>query len=421
MRISVSVPNILMSVALASILLSCQQEAPAGRVKAEDLSPPLSGDSMQPYLHAVGAELFTTWTEVNEEGNPNLVMSSLSGGTWSERIELARGKDWFVNWADFPALSVNGGSRVSHFLKKSDSATFSYDIYYVHSSDSGASWSLPRKMHSDTVRAEHGFVSFAPKGPDSFLAVWLDGRNTDTGEELQVPGTHDAHGGNGAMQLRSARIDSNGHISQEQLIDERTCDCCQTSLVQTSAGTLVAYRDRSDEEIRDIYVSLLQEGAWSTPKPVYTDNWKIAGCPVNGPKLAARDNVVSLAWFTAANDRPEVKVAFSEDGGMNFDPPVRIDDGLPMGRVDAVLLDKNTALISWMESVGTGARIRLAVVDRSSGKVTSREVAEVSGSRATGFPQLEVIEDQAYMAWNETDENGRRIKLVRLDLEQIYP
>ena len=94
---------------------------------------------------------------------------------------------------------------------------------------------------------------------------------------------------------------------------------------------------------------------------------------------------------------------------------------IPMGRVDAVLLDKNTALISWMESVGTGARIRLAVVDSSSGKVTSREVAEVSGSRATGFPQLEVIGDQAYMAWNEAGEDGSGIRMIRLDLEQIYP
>ena len=205
------------------------------------------------------------------------------------------------------------------------------------------------------------------------------------------------------------------------MIDERTCDCCQTSLVQTSAGTLVAYRDRSDNEIRDIYVSLLQEGTWSTPRPVYTDNWKIAGCPVNGPKLAARDNVVSLAWFTAANDRPEVKVAFSKDGGLNFEPPIRIDEGLPMGRVDAVLLDKNTAIISWMESVGDRARIRLALVDRSSGKIASREVAEVSGSRSTGFPQLEKFKGQIFMAWNDGEGKKKKIKVIGLDLEGIYP
>ena len=142
---------------------------------------------------------------------------------------------------------------------------------------------------------------------------------------------------------------------------------------------------------------------------------------MNGPKLAARDNVVSLAWFTAANDRPEVKVAFSKDGGLNFEPPIRIDEGLPMGRVDAVLLDKNTALISWMESVGDQARIRLALVDRSSGKIASREVAEVSGSRSTGFPQLEKFKGQIFMAWNDGEGKKKKIKVIGLDLEGIYP
>ncbi len=406
---------------VSMVLLSCSKEAPADRVMAEELSPPVSGESMQPYLQAFGEELFMTWTEIGEDGNPRLLLSSFSGGKWNDRIELAQGKDWFVNWADFPAISVNGSSMLSHFLKKSDSATFSYDIYYVHSPDGGASWSEPQKMHSDTVRAEHGFVSFAPDTSDSFLAVWLDGRNTKTGEEQMSPATHEAHGGEGAMQLRSGRIDSSGRISGEQLIDDRTCDCCQTSLAQTSAGTLVAYRDRTENETRDIYVSLLQEGGWSNPRPVYTDNWKIAGCPVNGPKLAALGNKVCLVWFTAANDRPEVKVAFSDDGGLNFKPPFRIDEGLPMGRVDVTLLDANRALLSWMESVGEEAQIRLALVDSSSGKVTSKAVAEVSGSRSTGFPQLELIGEQVYMAWNETGEHGRRIKSVRLDLEQIYP
>ena len=405
----------------ALILLSCQKEPSESKISAEELSPPLSGDAMQPYLHAAGDDLIMTWTELNEEGNPRLVMSTFADGAWKERVELAKGEDWFVNWADFPALSKNGGSMVSHFLKKSDSATFSYDINYLHSADGGESWSEPQKMHSDTVRAEHGFVSFAPEGSDSFLAVWLDGRNTSTGDEIQAPGSHEGHGGEGAMQLRSGHIDASGRITGEQLIDDRTCDCCQTSLVRTVAGTLVAYRDRSENEIRDIYLSMRQEGAWSTPKPVYTDNWKIAGCPVNGPKLASHDNTVCLVWFTAANDQPEVKIAFSDDGGLNFGLPFRMDEGLPMGRVDVHLLDGKTALLSWMESVGEQAQVRLALAERSSGKVASFGLGEVSGARSTGFPQLEVIGKQVFMAWNETGEDKRRIKLVRLDLEEIYP
>jgi hypothetical protein len=132
-------------------------------------------------------------------------------------------------------------------------------------------------------------------------------------------------------------------------------------------------------------------------------------------------NSACLAWFTAARDQPQVKIAFSDDGGLNFDPPIRIDDGMPMGRVDAAMLDRNTALVSWMETIPGGAQIRLATVDRTSGEVSSLQVADVPGGRSTGFPQLEVGNKQIFLAWNVSGETGKRIRSVRLDLEQIYP
>ena len=199
MRTRVSIQNVLRSLALAMILLSCQQQTSDGRLSGVELSPPLFGDAMQPCLFAAENELYMSWTEVDEQGISSLLMSSFSDGAWGERIELAKGKDWFVNWADFPSVSKNGKAFVSHFLKKSDTATFSYDVLYLQSQDDGRNWSEPVKMHSDTVRAEHGFVSFAPDGPGSFMAVWLDGRDAPTEEELESYVAHVGHGGNGAM------------------------------------------------------------------------------------------------------------------------------------------------------------------------------------------------------------------------------
>ena len=50
---------------------------------------------------------------------------------------------------------------------------------------------------------------------------------------------------------------------------------------------------------------------WMDPYAVYKDNWQIAGCPVNGPMLAINKSNIALAWYTAANESAQIKVAFS--------------------------------------------------------------------------------------------------------------
>jgi hypothetical protein len=166
---------------------------------------------------------------------------------------------------------------------------------------------------------------------------------------------------------------------------------------------------------------LFREGKWSEPKAVSNDGWEINGCPVNGPKLSASGNSIGLAWFTAANDEPRVKVAFSDDGGMNFGEPWVVDEENPLGRVDIFMLDENKALLSWMKLNQEDAELRLALVDKSEGILISTVVSELSSTRSTGFPQLEVAGGEVYFAWNQETSDGKRIKMVKKVLKEIYP
>ncbi|MEI2822700.1 MAG: hypothetical protein V9F02_04640 [Chitinophagaceae bacterium] len=93
----------------------------------------------------------------------------------------------------------------------------------------------------------------------------------------------------------------------------------------------------------------LIDGKWTTPKPIFTDNWKIEGCPVNGPRIDAIGNSLAVAWFTSPDKNAQVNIVFSNDGGATFNSPLRIDEGKGIGRVDVVMLDENTAVVSWME------------------------------------------------------------------------
>jgi len=215
------------------------------------------------------------------------------------------------------------------------------------------------------------------------------------------------------MTLRYRSVAANGVPGPEVLIDESICDCCQTDVAISSSGPVVVYRNRTNEEIRDIYVTRLVDGEWSPGVPVHDDDWLIPACPVNGPAVAAVDRNVAVAWFTAGQDEPRVQVAFSSDMGATFGPPTRVDDGNALGRVDIVLLRDGSALVEWMERGPEVAEIRVRRVSPDGGASSAAVVTTTSSGRDSGFPQM--IQDQAgriVFAWVQTGELGQ-IRMAR--------
>ncbi len=397
-----------------AVLLSCQVKDKVEVLNLVEMNPPVDTLSMQPYLFANGSELLMSWTEQKNDSVFALYVSKLTDGKWSARSEIKKGKNWFVNWADFPSITGFDDKLLSYYLKKSDAETFAYDIFLRQSNDSGIHWNIENKLHSDTTKSEHGFVSMTPSSDNSFFISWLDGRNTKS------MGHDHAHGENGgAMQIRVAELMTNGEIKNEFELDSRTCDCCQTSIAMTDDGPIVVFRDRSGQEIRDIYYSKYKDGVWSKSKPVFQDNWTINGCPVNGPKVAVQENSVAVAWFTAADNIPKVNLAFSNDRGENFLHPIQINQGKAIGRVDLLMLDKDTALISWMESSEDMALLRIAKVGISGEIEKIITVGEISSSRSTGFPQMELVGNQIYMAWNGLENDKKKIKVLSLSSEAL--
>ncbi len=221
-------------------------------------------------------------------------------------------------------------------------------------------------------------------------------------------GHHEGH--HGEMTLRGALLNKTGIKTKEWELDGRICDCCQTSIAITSNGPVVVYRDRSTEEIRDMSIVRFVNGEWTEPKTIFPDQWKIAGCPVNGPRVDAIGNNLAIAWFSMAGSKAQVKVVFSEDGGATFKEPIQVDEGKPIGRVDIVMLDEKSAMISWME----GSTIKALKINADGTKGKSITVAESSDSRASGFPQMTKAGNQLIFAW--TDNKEKRIKLASLQL-----
>ena len=356
----------------------------------DSLASPAAPGSAEPNLTvAPDGRVYLSWLEPADSGQA-LRFAVHDGTRWTRPRTIVARRDFFVNWADFPSLEVLGGERLAaHWLQRSGTGTYAYGVRIAQSADGGLTWGAPVVPHRDSSRTEHGFVAMWRDG-GQLGAAWLDGRKF----------SKEGHDAGNEMMLVTTTLAADGTRGPEVRLDERTCDCCANAVAVTSKGPIIAYRNRSPEEIRDIHVTRRVGGAWTAGVPVHEDNWKIAACPVNGPALAARGDRVALAWFTAAGDSARVKVAFSDDAGAKFGPPVTVDGGKPAGRVDVALLADGGALVTWVERIGGDtAAVRVRKVARDGRAGTPTTIASSSAARASGFPKMAITGSNVMFAW----------------------
>ncbi len=359
---------------------------------------PAGVDSREPDLNATAdGRIVMSWVEKIGDKRYALRMSIRDQNGWSQARTVSEGENWFINWADFPSvIALRDGSLAAHWLVKSATASYAYDVNIARSNDGGQTWSKPVVPHTDKTQTEHGFVSLLPLPDGRVGAVWLDGRNMKDmkhdDEDTPAPES---------MTLRYAAIDANGNLFDETQLDERVCECCQTAATLTAEGVIAVYRDRSDTEVRDIYAVRQGNGTWTSPSAVHADNWKINGCPVNGPSIAADGRSVAVAWFTQAHDQARAKLAFSEDAGATFGKPVIVDDGQVIGRVDVLLLPDGSALVCWLSGTVEAGQIKVRRIARDGALGPVSVVAKTDISRSSGFPRMARLGNTIHFAWTE--------------------
>jgi len=399
--------------ALLLALAGCSSPEGKGTAGLAALPSPAGPRSGEPFLatDASGA-VHMTWIERTGDSTHAVRYARLdSGNTWSTPTTVVERRDLFVNWADYPSvIATPSGRLVVHWLQRSGNGRYAYDVRIAQSTDRGVTWSDGTVLHTDRSGSEHGFVATWVAPGDSVRAAWLDGRHM----------TSDSGGhGTGAMSVQSVAAAPSGALGREEPLDLRTCDCCQVAATVTPSGPVIAYRDRTDDEIRDIAVVRQVNGQWTPPSIVHQDGWHIEACPVNGPALASRGDTVAIAWFTGAQDTARVRVAFSVDGGQRFAAPVRIDAGTPAGRVGITLDENGDAIVSWLERVPPeDAEVRVRRVARTGDMGAPIVVSRTKAARASGFPRIVRSGDTLVAAWTLPGDSAR-VMLGRLSLREL--
>ena len=334
----------LISLLLLILLASCNLN---NQPNINEIPSPSIDNSMYPRLFTDNTgTVFMSWME--RKGDlTSLKYSSFNEGKWDAPIEISSDSGWFINWADFPSIIAQNGQPVAaHWLNKMEGGTYAYAI---NMSVFDNTWSSAFKPHEDNTATEHGFVSMVPASDSTFMAVWLDGRETahradDEYGDLQK-----------AMTLRGALISHSGQVLETYLLDESVCDC-----------------------------------------------------PVNGPAISYHQNTIALSWFTADEGKAKVKLALSANGGNQFSSPIILDEENPTGRVD-LEMNEETIWVSWLTSENEKDLLKVASYSIQGEKKREYEIGGISKDRNAGFPQITAYKDGLMIATTHIENDQSRI------------
>lgn len=196
-----------------------------------------------------------------------------------------------VHEEGMPKMAVKRDGSLLVFYEVSESSPHSRwgvsDIRFQRSFDRGKTWTSPRSVDPDKpMDASASFSGIARLADGEIGIGWL-GTNPDTARV--------------GRPVLFAKSTAEGDFSPPVVVDSTACQCCRVAMTGREDGAIVvAYRDLSPEDIRDISYAVSTDGGQSfgPPRDVSGDQWKVPGCPHNGPSVISDGENSYLVWFS---------------------------------------------------------------------------------------------------------------------------
>ena len=134
---------------LAVLFMLLVFKAPVHGMEVTMVDSPATGNSsLSRLVTDPNGIVHLSWVETFED-NAALYMATLEGEQWHSRTRISEGNNWFVNWADFPAVSVNSASNTALWLRKSSEGSYNYDVVGSFFDGEFAKWGEGFVIHKD--------------------------------------------------------------------------------------------------------------------------------------------------------------------------------------------------------------------------------------------------------------------------------
>lgn len=236
-----------------------------------------------------------SWMETDRVGNKHFYFSywDAESRTFSAGQAIPIEQHAGIHEEGMPKIAVRGDGTVFATYETnvpSGKSRFGLsDIRYVMSSDKGKTWTKPQSIQEVTpATGSRSFGNMIRLDDGEIGIAWLD---TDTN------GTYSGR------PVRFARTNGDRGFEKSVLVDLAACECCRTALSVDGQGNIrIVFRDLLAGSVRDISASISSDNGktFNTAIPFSGDNWKVDGCPHNGPSIASRNEKTYVTWFTGS-------------------------------------------------------------------------------------------------------------------------
>jgi hypothetical protein len=345
-----------------------------------------------PTITQVGEVLYVSYFAI-KDNIARLEQRRLIDGKFTAPTLISASENLMVNWADTPRFAVGkDGSSIITWL---ESNGHGYGIKYMFSRESGAAYTDAKWLHQDQRGAEHGFVSLVALSDGGFFAAWLQGG------DFGVDGVYQT-------SLIGLVINADGSLREEFVLDDKVCDCCDTDAeIFSSGNVVVTFRDRNDDEERDIYYvrgNPLEPKSFSAAKSLALDNWKPDGCPVNGPAIASFGRHTSALTYSDKKwSTPRLQIAQSKGGGKKFGIASILSAKDTIGRADIAYLPEGIPVAAWLHTIEDEVWWVAKAVPRKGMPGPRKKISKSSIARNSGFISLASTADGVIACYNQGD------------------
>jgi hypothetical protein len=355
------------------------------------------------------------------------------GGELPPRIAI-------VPRASSPASGQQGGPADIVVLWTAGGAATAVKLARSH--DGGRTFGASVTLQSAAAHGDRGWPSLALDARGTAHALWLDHRGL---APLHADGT--ASGGRAphdgvamarksglyyvALQAGAGEPGTSGREGgREREITNGVCYCCKTALAARADGTLfAAWRHVYPGNVRDIALSVSPDAgrSFSPPVRVSADDWKIDGCPDDGPAVAVDDSgTAHVVWPTVTGSQePEGAIFYaSTTDGVTFTRRFRVATlGSAKPSHPQIAIDgSGRILVAWDEIVkGTRVAAVREVKRSTSAEPSPGPVVTLSERGPASYPVMASTTDGVIAVWTSGTPEASVIGVRRLSIPAGRP
>lgn len=283
------------------------------------------------------------------------------------------------------------------------------DVRFARSVNFGRSFLPSMRVNDDEGKAAQSFHTMEASPDGTIFVSWLDGRDSGKG----APGT---------SSIYLARSQDKGKTFGKNIrVAGDICPCCRPAIAFGNSGQVfVSWRHVYPGNVRKIVVASSSDNGstWSKPVPVEEKGWKINGCAHSGPTMKYVDGKLFLVWYTGAEEKASLKMAWSADDGKSFTSLGDIQDKVldPNHPHLAVIMGEPWIIFQGRDSNKKGgwAPAQAWTVKLSKEGKVSIPQAIPSDGQGVFYPYLfKGNGGRVYALWTALTDNGPKVMMSR--------